>query len=289
DSKRIFISDIDIINEKTLAGIVINKRYSIKIDKYSEEWRKFIKSDIIFPDGKIFDQESIIYIPLTVGNEVIGTVTVQSRESYKFSDLDFEYLKALTGYISSAINNELKTEKLIILNNKLNNLTRIDDTTNLFNKRELNRVIKLELSRAIRNKTSIAVIIIDLDYFKEYNDFYGHLKCDEIIIVLANILKSVFKRSYDFVSRFGGDEFVILVSNVEKNSLKDLIEKLKKEIDLINIEHKKSSYNKITVSIGAVISHPDIEMTSEILLNQADKALYKVKNNKRNNYYIYEL
>lgn len=287
ENERVIIPEIQISYGKNLASYVLRKRTPIRINCYSKEWKNYIK--VNNKSTSRITQESIIYIPIYFDHKIIGTITIQSKEPFAFSKEDFNYINALSLYITVALNNALEKRKLEELNRKLNNKTQRDFSTNLYNKRGFNEIAKTEIARAVRNKSSIAIIILDIDYFKEYNDYYGHVKGDKILKQFADILQKVFKRSIDFVSRFGGDEFVAILSNMTEKGLNVILDKLISEINNINIKHNKSPYGRITSSIGAVLNYPKREVSLEYLLNEADKALYRVKNNDKNDFNVINL
>jgi diguanylate cyclase (GGDEF)-like protein len=275
---------LDLSNMDTIANYVIENKQPVITRKYSREYKKYIKHGYPTPRKGAFDQESIIYIPLVSKGEVIGTFSVQADHEAAFNETDFEYLKSLSYFITSAINNAVIRDKLEDMNSKLDKMAKLDDLTDLYNKREFLNISQLELKSAIRNQTPVSLLMIDIDYFKEYNDFYGHIAGDEVIIEVSNILKNVFKRKNDCISRFGGDEFIVFLPNIDHSGLINVIALLQEEVDKMHIRHKKSPYDYLTISIGGVFANPSIDLTIQSLIETGDTMMYKVKSKKKNNY-----
>ncbi|HKL41391.1 MAG TPA: GGDEF domain-containing protein [Clostridia bacterium] len=275
---------LDLSNMDTIANYVIENKEPVITKKYSREYKKYIKHGYPTPKKDAFDQESIIYIPLVSKGKVIGTFSVQADNEAAFNETDFEYLKSLSYFITSAINNAIIREALEDMNYRLDKMAKLDDLTDLYNKREFLNISQLELKSAIRNQTPVSLLMIDIDFFKEYNDFYGHIAGDEVILKISNILKSVFKRKNDCISRFGGDEFIVFLPNIDHPGLINIITLLQEEINKIHIRHKKSPYDYITVSIGGVFANPSIDLTIQSLIETGDVMMYKVKHKKKNSY-----
>lgn len=169
-------------------------------------------------------------------------------------------------------------------NIELDKLATTDGLSGLYNRRYFDDNLQIEYDRASRGGTSFTLGICDIDNFKLYNDNYGHIKGDEAIRSVANVLKQTFNRQTDIVARYGGEEFVFILIATPKDSALKLAQKAKKDIEELNIEHSFSDISKfITMSFGVV--HVDIlrrEISVRELLNIADSALYKSKKNAKN-------
>jgi len=174
-----------------------------------------------------------------------------------------------------------RTKELNEANEKLKVISRTDPLTKIANRRYFNETIQSEWHRAIREKTNISLMVIDVDYFKLYNDKYGHIQGDKCLKEVAMCLRNSLNRSSDFLARFGGEEFVIILPNTNDvlkvaKACKDNIEKLQ----IINEASKISKY--VTISVGFTTMQPEITSSLTNFINQADKALYKAKQNGRN-------
>jgi diguanylate cyclase (GGDEF)-like protein len=127
------------------------------------------------------------------------------------------------------------------------------------------------------------VLLIDIDYFKKYNDSLGHLEGDKALIAVAQCLKNSLKRETDFVARFGGEEFVCLLPFIEKDEAYDFAKTLVQNIENMKIHHPVSNVsNYVTISAGMAYTIPDNNNSSGQLLDEADKALYSAKEAGRN-------
>lgn len=169
---------------------------------------------------------------------------------------------------------------------KIEEVALTDELTNLYNRRYYNQIIQKEINRAIRDKKVFLYMIMDLDYFKMYNDNYGHQAGDKALQDVASFLKQYFKRATDISFRLGGEEFCIIYSTNTNEQGTQLAQKLCNEIEKLNIKHEYSEVSDhLTVSIGLAIcdfSNKPEEIDSTVLYTKADKALYKAKLSGRN-------
>ncbi len=166
---------------------------------------------------------------------------------------------------------------------KMTELSITDDLTKLFNTRYLNRTIEIEIQRSSRYHTSLSLIFMDIDYFKQINDHYGHLVGSKVLVEIGQLLiKSL--RSVDIVARYGGDEFVIVLPQTPPGAATQIAERMRKGIEQ-NTFLKKEGYSlKMTASFG-VASYPESAKSKDELIRLADEAMYKVKYQTRNAVY----
>ena len=169
---------------------------------------------------------------------------------------------------------------------KLHQLSITDPLTTLYNRRYFNEVMPKVISIAKRNKLYLTFFILDVDFFKHYNDYYGHIAGDEALVAISNAIRQHVQRHDDFVFRFGGEEFggVILSEDPERSEAH--AEAILKLIEGLEIEHKRSAVSDVlTVSIGIATVAPTKVDTIEALYLLADQELYKAKENGRNKSY----
>ena len=160
---------------------------------------------------------------------------------------------------------------------------RIDGLTQIANRRYFNEVFVHEWQRCLRSQEPLSLILCDVDYFKAYNDTYGHPMGDECLIQIAKTLSLNIQRSTDLVARYGGEEFVILLPNTNGEGALNIANIIKEKIHKLNIAHQHSQIsNYVTLSMGISVSIPTIDQQTDKLLLMADQALYQAKQAGRN-------
>lgn len=172
---------------------------------------------------------------------------------------------------------------------KVEEISITDELTGLYNRRYFNQILYQELHRAKREKHPLALIILDVDYFKQYNDNYGHQKGDFVLSSIGKELKAICKRTSDFPFRIGGEEFAIIFNPRVRNNALDFAKTINAKIEALKIEHsfsKASSF--ITVSVGVYSEIGESLESEEEIYNHADKALYKAKEKGRNQVVLWE-
>lgn len=178
----------------------------------------------------------------------------------------------------------LKAEnKLKEANRRLEELSITDQLTGLFNRRHLDDVVALELRKAIRYKTELTFVLLDVDFFKPYNDHYGHLAGDEVLARTGRALKEACRRPGDIAFRYGGEEFGVLSTHMSDRGAGDFGEILRTAVEKLKIPHEHSDASDyLTVSAGMVNIVPSHGYASKDLLRLADSRLYRAKELGRN-------
>lgn len=168
-------------------------------------------------------------------------------------------------------------------NRKFYKASIIDGLTGVANRRFLNDKLYEEWNRLCRNKKPLSLILLDIDFFKQYNDCFGHHAGDECLVQIAWTIKKVVKRAGELVARYGGEEFAVVLPNTNIEKAKYLAEQIREKVLSLKLQHLKSSVNEfVTVSLGVAMLVPSQDRTYEQLLKDADKALYQAKENGRN-------
>lgn len=168
-------------------------------------------------------------------------------------------------------------------NDRLASLARIDGLTGISNRRVFDEEFDREYRRAVRERSSISIIMIDTDHFKRYNDIYGHPAGDRCLQTIAFTLRSNLRRSCDLVARYGGEEFVVLLPGTTAAGAIEVAQKLREAICDLHIPHTGQPDGRVTVSLGVAAEAPgDVVGEPSKLLAAADKALYRAKKNGRN-------
>ncbi len=195
--------------------------------------------------------------------------------------------------ISVAYKQYLAFKKQRDLNHSLEIEATLDPLTGLVNRRALDKNIEIHWQRILQTGANLSMVMFDVDYFKNYNYHYGHLKGDQCLKKIANIAKQMAMRSTDTVARYGGEEFIILLPNTSLDDAIQIANKLRQMVYNAKIEHVDSDYEKrLTISVGvACINGADNKNMSwqyarRILITQADRALYEAKASGRNTVHV---
>jgi diguanylate cyclase (GGDEF)-like protein/PAS domain S-box-containing protein len=162
----------------------------------------------------------------------------------------------------------------------------IDGLIQIPNRRSFDKQIVYEWNRALREKVNLSFLMIDIDFFKNYNDTYGHLQGDELLKVAGAIFKKNLKRSADFVARFGGEEFGVLLYGTNSYQASVIAERIRKSVEEEIILTTTGAQTKFTISIGVCSMIPGNNFGHDHIIEAADKALYKAKQNGRNRIWI---
>jgi len=166
---------------------------------------------------------------------------------------------------------------------KVKQLVNQDDLTGIANRRFLNRTLDQEFRRHCRERASLSIIMIDIDWFKEFNDHFGHLAGDDALRRCAQEMFITIKRAGEFVARYGGEEFCVVLPHTEIDKAKDIAEELRKAIQALDIYRDDlESYRYLTISLGVSSVVPQKKDLVEELISRADRALYKAKKAGRN-------
>ncbi|MFN5855801.1 MAG: diguanylate cyclase domain-containing protein [Pseudanabaenaceae cyanobacterium] len=168
-------------------------------------------------------------------------------------------------------------------NHKLELLSNLDGLTQIPNRRCFNSYLLLHWQYHQREQKPIALILIDIDYFKFYNDSYGHQSGDNCLIRVAEVIARIPQRGIDLVARYGGEEFAVILPNTNSEGALVVAESIRNAITILNIPHQSSTVSdRITLSLGITSLIPGSDQNPEILINSADKALYTAKKQGRN-------
>ncbi|MEX6663288.1 diguanylate cyclase [Pseudomonas sp. W2-17] len=174
-------------------------------------------------------------------------------------------------------------QQLLDTNLVLQRLMNSDGLTGLSNRRHFDEYLELEWRRSTREQTQISLLMIDVDYFKAYNDAFGHLEGDEALRQVAKAIRANSSRPSDLPARYGGEEFALVLPNTSPGGARLLAEKLRQTIASMNIPHVAPSQgSSLTVSIGLATVVPQVGSHSRQLIQTADQGLYAAKHNGRN-------
>jgi diguanylate cyclase (GGDEF)-like protein len=159
----------------------------------------------------------------------------------------------------------------------------LDGLTGIPNRRRFDEYIETEWRMASRENSNISLIMIDIDYFKNFNDGYGHLSGDECLKKVAATLAKSVNRPMDFVARYGGEEFACILPGTDLNGAIYIAETMKKNIERLTITHDYSLIgNYLTISLGVATIVPSMHFSYNVLIEGADEALFMAKKSGRN-------
>lgn len=182
-----------------------------------------------------------------------------------------------------------KDRQLTVLNKKYKLDSITDSMTNLHNRKYFDTIFDNMPFISNANNWKCAFIMIDIDYFKQYNDTYGHDMGDEALKKVALTIKEYFNKKYEFTFRLGGEEFGVVLFDISKDILENCLKEMNKRVLELQIEHKNSKIlSVLSISMGAIIYEPNSYISANKLYKQADECLYESKQNGRNQYHIYK-
>ena len=290
-STILIVDDIE-ININLLSGILVED-YCIKSARsgkdaidiiLNQEKPDLILLDIIMSDMDGFDVCKIIKSnPLTSNIPVIFITALDDIES-EAKGLDMGAVDYITKPFNAKVIRSRIRNHLIIKKNSdfLKEISHIDPLTELSNRRHLNFILENEFRDARRSQSSLGIIMIDIDYFKNINDYYGHGTGDEYLRKVSKLLKIKLKRPRDFIARFGGEEFIIILPDTDKNGTLFVAEEMRKSVENAFIPNARSAIsNFLTISVGSTLLLEEDKCPNS-LIERSDRALYLAKSEGRN-------
>ncbi|WP_321930227.1 diguanylate cyclase [Paraburkholderia guartelaensis] len=174
-------------------------------------------------------------------------------------------------------------QELLRANLELRRLTHSDGLTGLSNRRYLDEFLNAEWKRAERERTEVSLLMIDVDYFKPYNDTYGHVAGDNVLRSVATTIRREIRQPRDLVARFGGEEFAVVLPGTGSAGARLLAEKMRRDVAALALPHVGSAVSEhLTISIGVATLTPAPGLAETALIEEADAALYRAKRDGRN-------
>jgi diguanylate cyclase (GGDEF)-like protein/PAS domain S-box-containing protein len=237
----------------------------------------------------LMDNEACLLVPLHFSEEVWGALAlVMGNYIYDWQEEEIDFMLQITDQLAIAIQQSELYLQLQDANKKLQQLAATDGLTQIANRRYFDEIVLQEWQRMKREQQPLSLIIVDIDWFKSYNDHYGHQAGDDCLQRVAQAIAKVTKRPADTLARYGGEEFVILLPNTDIEGATQIAKQICENVASLEIPHPDSNISSyLTVSAGITSLVPSIETSHEQLLSQADQALYLAKNNGRNQFMIY--
>jgi diguanylate cyclase (GGDEF)-like protein len=183
---------------------------------------------------------------------------------------------------------KFKLQRIVSEQNvELRSMAEIDELTGIANRRKINQYFSFVRTNAQRAGVPIALIMLDIDFFKAYNDTYGHPKGDQCLRDIVRIVTAVLQRRADFWGRYGGEEFLIILNDATEEDAQVLAEKILLAVFDADLHHQLVPLGRVTVSMGIAVQWPGEELTAEALISRADAAMYQAKENGRNCVHVF--
>jgi sigma-B regulation protein RsbU (phosphoserine phosphatase) len=242
-----------------------------------------------------------ICAPLKIQEQTIGVVNICNSQPVPYTAQDLKLFTALTSQAAAAIDNALlyerlkdyaqtlemrvaqRTADLEKANLELHRLATLDGLTQVANRRQFDRYLDQEWRRLSREQKMISLVFCDIDYFKAYNDTYGHLAGDRCLRLIAQTLKGSVHRPADLVARYGGEEFAVILPNTDSQGAWQVAQTIHTEVEELHIAHAGSLVSdRVTASLGVASMIPQICLSPNLLVNTADRAVYEAKRRGRN-------
>ncbi|NQT33784.1 sensor domain-containing diguanylate cyclase [bacterium] len=218
--------------------------------------------------------ESGIIIPLVYHKRVNGLLKLFSRNKNHFSREDLAGMETIGRILARSIEN-------VKLHSMMKRMATVDGLTNLYNRRFFNEQMVREFKRSQRYSSNLTLIMIDIDHFKNYNDLLGHLRGDQILITVSQLLKKCV-REVDIVTRYGGEEFAIILPEANLDHGMLVAEKIRSEVEAYSFKYEnRQPGGRLTLSLGVASNSAGVDTINE-LINRADVALYRAKKTGRN-------
>ncbi|MCW0919988.1 PleD family two-component system response regulator [Pseudomonas sp. RG1] len=212
----------------------------------------------------------LVKLPDTI--ELVARIRYHSRSYMTLLQRDAAY-RAL----------RVSQQQLLDTNLVLQRLMNSDGLTGLSNRRHFDEYLELEWRRSLRDQTQLSLLMIDVDYFKSYNDSFGHVEGDEALRKVAAAIRDASSRPSDLPARYGGEEFVLVLPNTSPGGARLLAEKLRQTVAALKIPHNTPAEgSSLTISIGLATMVPQAGSDCRLLISAADRGLYLAKKNGRN-------
>ncbi|GAB4352689.1 MAG: hypothetical protein Fur0042_21290 [Cyanophyceae cyanobacterium] len=227
-------------------------------------------------------QETTAIAPLHTPSGLWGIVTVCHLHGYSWEPWSLAFFESLAGAMAVAIHHAELYEQLRVLNKTLEQLAHVDGLTKVNNRRAFDNRLTTEWERHQHSGKPLTLVMCDVDFFKPYNDFYGHPTGDECLKAVAQALQNTLRRSSDWVARYGGEEFAILLAETNGPQARQAIHKVQAAVHKLAIAHQQSPFHRVTLSFGIATAIPTDPQSPKDLIAAADRALYRAKQQGRN-------
>jgi diguanylate cyclase (GGDEF)-like protein/PAS domain S-box-containing protein len=238
-----------------------------------------------------FQAKANLVIPILQGETLWGLLVAHHcAEPWSWQPAEIDFLGQLATQVGIATQQSQLYQQLKEANQKLHRLATIDGLTQVANRRCFDAYLTAEWRRMTREQAPLSLILCDIDYFKLYNDTYGHPAGDTCLRQVATAIRNTLKRPADLVARYGGEEFAIVLPNTNKRGMMWIAQSMRRAVKRLNISHQASSIShQVTLSLGGATIVPTSTDSLKQLIDAADRALYQAKTEGRDRAVVYKL
>jgi len=290
---KILIVDDSVLNIKVLSEILSDK-YEIYFTRESKKVVDIAKTrnvdlillDIVMPELDGYEICELIKADAQITRIPVIFVTSkdhieEEERGLKAGAIDYITKPFRPPIIKARVENHIKLKNY---QDQLEDISLRDGLTGLYNKRKLNEVLIREWGRAFREGSSMSIIIVDIDFFKKYNDTYGHLEGDNTLCKVATAISDSLHRPADIVVRFGGEEFLCVCSDTDLPGAESVAQNIHKSVIDLQIPHESSDVsNVVTISLGVCgVNEISEAYPTDLIIKKADEMLYQAKESGRN-------
>ena len=296
NEKPVILLIDDMTTNLLLLNDLLKEDYEVKVSKNGKKAIEIALSDIqidlILLDIMMPEMDGYEVCKILKNNEQTKNIPIifvtakdsQEDEEYglNLGAIDYITKPFKKTIVKLRVRNQIE---LKLKSDALEELSMYDGLTHIPNRRYFDEMFERRYKEALRQQENLVVIMVDIDFFKLYNDNYGHGKGDEALKKVAIALKDTLKRPNDFIARYGGEEFVVLLSGLTQESISVIANELLDAVRNLNIEHLYSKVqNKITISLGIFYKSKDLNIEKNEMLASADGLLYKAKESGRDKF-----
>lgn len=222
-------------------------------------------------------------IPILINDRVLTILVFYKKELSSLEPRLVDLVHVVATQLASLIQLKRTEDALVKANQELERLATVDGLTGVANRRLFDEYLGIEWLQMFRAELPLSLILCDVDFFKLYNDTYGHVVGDFCLQQVATTINTSINRPADLVARYGGEEFAVILPNTDANGALKVAESIRQKVQAIKIDHAKSTVSQfVTLSLGVTTVIPNAEVNPDILIAITDKALYSAKQQGRN-------
>ncbi len=245
-----------------------------ELEKTVDAWKRTLNDEKVYLETRRYTKAGKIL------NIQISTAMIRDKNQNHLESIVIH--RDITPLKQAEQEKEKLITELMKAKIELEKLARVDTLTALYNRRVFDEVYEKEFSLAQRMGNDFSLLMIDVDFFKKFNDRYGHQKGDDCLQAISSCMQKNAQRITDTLARYGGEEFAIIMVNTNTENALILAERIRKDVEGLSIPHDDSIFGKVTISLGLATIGKGAEISHAQFFEKADNALYKAKETGRN-------